>query len=139
MENAKPRSSWLGRNWIWALPLGCLTLLALFLASIAALVVFVFGFVTRSDVYQHALSEARSSPALVEALGEPVEPGWYVTGTINVTGASGNADSSFPIPGPKGSGTLYVSARKRAGVWSYDLMEVALDEGGGRIDLRAPP
>ncbi len=136
MRSSQLSSSWFSRNWKWAVPLGCLTGLALFIASIAALVLFVFGLVARSDVYQYALEHARSSPSVVEAMGEPVEPGWYVSGTINVTGASGNADIAIPISGPKGAGTLYVSARKLAGVWIYDVLEVALDAGGERIDLR---
>ena len=85
----------------------------------------------------HALEQARSSPAVVDALGTPIEPEWYLTGTINVTGASGNADIAIPISGPKGAGTLYASARKRAGLWNYDVLEVALDAGGERIDLRS--
>lgn len=137
MSHPTPQRSWFGRNWIWAVPLGCLTMIALLVAFIAGIVVLVFGFVKRSDVYAEALERARSSPAVVEALGEPIEPGWYVTGSINVTGASGNADIAIPISGPRGEGTLYASARKRAGVWSYDVLEVALEEGGERIDLRS--
>jgi hypothetical protein len=138
MQNPQPSSSWFGRNWMWAVPLGCLTAIALFIGSIAAIVVFVFGLIARSDVYQYALEQARSSPSVVEALGSPIEPGWYLSGTINVTGASGDADIAIPISGPKGAGTLYASAKKRAGVWNYDVLEVALDAGGERIDLRAP-
>ena len=137
MQNPQPSSSWFGRNWMWAVPLGCLTAIALFIASIAGVVFFVFGLISKSDVYQHALEQARSSPAVVDALGTPIEPGWYLTGTINVTGASGNADIAIPISGPKGAGTLYASARKRAGLWNYDVLEVALEAGGERIDLRS--
>jgi hypothetical protein len=136
MQNPQPSSSWLGRNWKWAVPLGCLTGIALFVACIAGIVLLVL-LIAKSDVYTYALAQARSSPLLVEALGEPIDPGWYVMGTINVTGASGNADIAIPISGPLGAATLYASARKRAGVWSYDVLEVALDAGGERIDLRA--
>jgi hypothetical protein len=111
---------------------------ALFIAFLAGIVLLVFGLIAKSDVYTYALAQARSSPSVVEALGEPIEPGWYVMGTINVSGASGNADIAIPVSGPNGSGTLYASARKRAGVWNYDVLEVALDAGGERIDLRAP-
>jgi hypothetical protein len=138
MQSPQPSSSWLGRNWKWAVPLGCLTGIALFIAILAGIVLLVFGLIAKSDVYTYALAQARSSPAVAEALGEPIEPGWYLMGTINVSGASGNADIAIPISGPSGAGTLYASARKRAGAWNYDVLEVALDAGGERINLRTP-
>jgi Cytochrome oxidase complex assembly protein 1 len=135
-QNQEQPSSWLGRNWKWLVPLGCLTSVVALFAFVAAIVLVVFGFMKSSDVYQHAVETSRSSQAVVEALGEPIEPGWYMTGTINVSGTSGKADISIPISGPKGTGTLYAVATKRAGAWNYEVLEVELATGGERIDLR---
>lgn len=128
--------SWLGRNWIWVVPLGCLTSLVAVVAGVAAIVVLVFGFMKTSDVYQHALQAATSHQAVIEALGEPIEPGWFVSGSINVAGSSGTADISIPIAGPKGHATIFAVARKSAGRWAYDVLEVEVEGRVERINLR---
>jgi Cytochrome oxidase complex assembly protein 1 len=130
-------SSWLGRNWKWVVPLGCLTSIVAFVAGIAAIVVLVFGFMKSSDVYQQALRAASSHQEVIEALGEPVAPGWYVSGSINVSGSSGTADISIPIAGPKGNGTIFAVAKKSAGRWSYDVLEVELEGREERVDLKS--
>jgi hypothetical protein len=72
----------------------------------------------------------------VAALGEPIESGWWITGSINVSGSSGNVDVAIPISGPKGSGTLYVVGTRSAGRWQYSTMEVELSGRPGRVDVR---
>jgi hypothetical protein len=136
MAQGNERSSWLHRNWKWLLPLGCLSTIVLFIAFAAGIVFLVFGLIARSDVYAHALERARSSSSVVEALGAPIEPGWYLTGSIHVNGPSGDANIAIPISGSRGAGTLYAIATKRAGAWEYEVLEVALASGGERIDLR---
>lgn len=129
------RPSWLGRNWKWAVPLGCLAFVLALVALVGAIVLLVFGLMKSSDVYRHALAEARASPAVVEALGEPIEPGWYLSGNLEVRGPSGEADIAIPISGPKGDGTIYVVATKEAGLWSYEVLEVEVAATGERIEL----
>jgi hypothetical protein len=128
--------SWFGRNWKWVVPVGCFSVIAAFVAFLAGIFLVVFGFLRSSDVYQYALARASSNDAVVEALGEPVEPGWYLTGSIEVQGASGQADVSIPIAGPRGKGTIFVSARKTAGRWDYQVLEVEIEGREERIDLR---
>jgi Cytochrome oxidase complex assembly protein 1 len=129
-------SSWLGRNWKWVVPVGCLTSIVAVVAGIAGIVVLVFGFMKTSDVYQQALQRASSHEVVIEALGEPVEAGWYVAGSINVEGSSGTADISIPIAGPKGNATIFAVARKSAGRWTYDVLEVEVQGRTERIDLK---
>ncbi len=132
----EPPSSWLGRNWKWVVPLGCLTSVVALVAFAAGIILVVFGFMKSSDVYKQAVEKCRSSQEVVEALGEPIETGWYLVGNIQVDGASGKADITIPISGSKGTGTIYAIATKRAGTWSYEVLEVELAAGGERIDLR---
>jgi hypothetical protein len=40
-----------------------------------------------------------------------------------------------PISGPKGQGKIYVTAHKSAGIWSYSVMEAALEGNDQRINL----
>ena len=125
-----------GRSWIKWVAGGCGCLLVLGVLAAVAIVFGVFGVIKSSNVYEEALARARSHPAATAALGEPIETGWYLTGSVETSGPGGEASLSVPLEGPRGEGTLYVEATKRAGAWSYELLELAV-EGGERIDLLA--
>ncbi len=134
----KKSGSWLSRNWKWVVPLGCLGAVAVFAAFTVSIVFLVFGVMKSSDVYKDAVAQASPHALVVEALGEPVEPGWYLSGTINVNGSSGDADIAIPISGPRGSGQIYAVATKSAGRWEYEILEVEIDGQPERIDLLSP-
>lgn len=140
MRPAQPQTSWWSRNWKWAVPVGCLVLLLPLLALtgfVGAILAIVFGTIKSTDVYEEALARARSSPAAIEALGQPIEDGWLMGGNIQVNGPSGSADISIPLEGPKGEGDLYVVASKSAGRWEYQTLELEVDGREDRIDLLA--
>ncbi len=128
-------TSWWSRNWKWFVPAGCLTLILLFVAFIAAMVMLVFGSMKQADVYKQAVARAQSDPAVLQKLGSPIETGMFLSGNINVNGPSGEAKIAIPIHGPKGAGTIYVEATKSAGKWTYSLMQVAVEGEDTRIDL----
>ena len=131
----QPRPSWWSRNWKWFVPTGCLTVILLTLAFFAAIFFFVFSVLKSTDVYKTALATAKSNPAVIEALGEPIEEGWLMSGKTNVEGTSGEADIGIPISGPKGKATIYAVATKSAGRWNYTTLEVAVEGRQDRIDL----
>jgi hypothetical protein len=136
----QPQASWWSRNWKWAAPVGCLVLLLPLLALtgfVGAILAIVFGSIKSTDVYEEALARTRSNPAAIEALGQPIEDGWLMSGQINVSGPSGSADISIPVHGPKGEGDLYVVASKSAGRWEYRTLELEVDGREDRIDLLA--
>lgn len=114
--------------------LGCTAAIVAVLVFVLGIVAFVFGTIRRSGAYQLAVSQVRESAAVREALGQPVEEGWWVTGSVNVTGPSGKASLSFPVSGPRGEATVYVDAVKQAGEWDLRLLEVSLAKGA-RVDL----
>jgi len=95
----------------------------------------MFSLLQHNDAYRVALARARGSPGVVHELGEPIEAGWWISGSINVTGPSGSADFETPLHGPSGRGTLYVTAEKRAGRWQYKVLEVAVEGKSDRINL----
>ncbi len=78
----------------------------------------VFSAMKTSDVYREALTQAKASDAVVEALGSPIKDGLFVSGSTNVNGASGEANLAMPSSGPKGKGTFYVAATKSIGIWN---------------------
>ena len=117
--NQQPRSNWFGRNWLWAVPVGCLTPVVACGGFIALILTVVFGAIKSSDPYQQSLARVTADRRVVTALGTPVEPALIVLGNININGSSGNADISYGVSGPKGFGTVYVVATKAAGVWTW--------------------
>jgi hypothetical protein len=138
MTPAQPQRSWWSRNWKWVVPVGCLVLVLPLLALagfIGGILAIVFGSIKSTDVCQQALALAKSNPAVIEALGEPVEDGWLMSGNINTSGPSGSADISIPLHGPKGKGTLYAVATKSAGRWEYGTLEVEVQGRDDRINL----
>lgn len=126
---------WWGRNWKWALPVGCLTPLLVVAGCVTAVIVMVPRIIRSSEPYRHAVSEARMSEAVRELLGEPIEEAALPGGNINVSGSAGDADLSVPLTGPKGSATLYVVAKRTAGEWEYATLRVKPDGDGETIDL----
>ncbi len=118
---------------------GCCSCLVILLIAMVALpvggIAALFTGLRSSDVYQVALERAQSDPTVVEALGEPIEPGILFSGSINFSGSSGEADYSVPLRGPRGRATLYVIGQKRAGEWTFELMEVEIQDTGERVDL----
>src|SRR6202795_5032575 len=117
------RKSWFGRYWIWLLA-ALLLCGALFVFGIFSLII---GAMRSSDVAKEAFARAQSNALVGQRLGTPISEGWFVGGSINVTPASGDADLSVPISGPKGKGTVYVTAQKTAGTWAYSVMQAAIE------------
>jgi hypothetical protein len=127
------RKSWLGRYWIWLL-VAVLLCGGLFVLGIFSLII---GAMRGSDVAKEAVARAQSNALVAQRLGAPISEGWFVSGSINVSTGSGDADLTVPISGPKGKGTVYVKALKTAGRWDYSLMQAAIEGSGQRIDLLA--
>ena len=131
-----PRGWW-SRHWIWAVPLGCLGIILVPVGCIAGLALFAFNAVQGSEPYTHALSTARDSDAIRQALGEPIEAGWMSSASIDLNDRSGSARLSIPLHGPGGSAILLVVAERRNGTWVYETLSVEVDATGERIDLLA--
>ena len=136
--NPPENKGWFGRNWKWFIPVGCLSVVLIAVAFVGAVAYFIIGSVKSSDLYQEAMIKTRSNAAVVREMGEPIETGWLVSGSINVNGNSGNADLKIPISGPKKSGALYAMAVKKQGKWDFSSLEVEIEGEGKRINLLTP-
>jgi hypothetical protein len=133
--NEQPRRSWWGRNWFWVVPVGCLLPVVLCGGLVALIVAAVFGAIKSSVPYTESLATVKQDAQVQQLLGDPIEPGFFVTGSINVSGDSGDADIAYSVSGPKGSGTVYVVAEKTAGEWDFKTLALESAETGDRIDL----
>jgi len=131
--------SWFSRNWKWFIPtliLGLVLLLALF---VGGLLTFVFGLLKSSEPYQHAVAVASSNPDVVRELGAPIVPSWYLSGNINVSGNSGDADLAIPLNGSRHRGTVYVVAKKTDGAWTYTKLRMLVEGQESPIELLQTP
>ncbi|MEL1266290.1 cytochrome c oxidase assembly factor Coa1 family protein [Pseudoxanthomonas putridarboris] len=132
---------WWRRNWKWCVPVLATLTLALLATFVVAVLAMIFGAMRSSEPYRHALALAQDDPAVVAALGEPIQAGWFVQGNFSSNGSGGHAELAIPLDGAKADGTLHVVAKKSAGAWRYETVAVNV-EGGGRIVLEtggAPP
>ncbi len=123
---------------IW-ITCGVITAVLLFISLCAAFIVGIiglaFGAMRSSTPYQEALFAAQTDTAVIEALGEPIEAGWLMSGSIETSGSSGTASFSIPVSGSKGEGTLYVEAQRTGGRWHYDQLYLEVDGQSGLIPL----
>jgi hypothetical protein len=129
------KKSWLEQNPYWKIPLGCLTLIFLIALFVVVLMTVITTSFRNSDVYKQALTQAASNPQVRELIGEPVKPAWLISGQLNVSGSTGNANLSIPISGPQGKGTIRAVANKTVGVWRFTYLQVSVDGQPTSIDL----
>jgi len=80
------------------------------LAALPVLFVSIFALGIRwTDAYACSITEAKRSPALIAAIGEPVEPGFFAWSfAYRQEGSTTDAAYSTNVSGPKGAGTLRV-------------------------------
>ncbi len=118
---------------------GCLTTLGivvLTLAFVAGIGFFILNTFKSSPVYTAAMQAARADSRVTQALGTPIDSGWFITGSIQEQGISGDANLVIPISGPRGSGTLYAAAREGNGRWQFYTLAVRIDGQNELIQLQ---
>lgn len=109
--------------------------LAIFGGLMGLLLVVVFVIIGNSDVCKMAFAKAESNPVVRQRLGEPIKRGFFISGSIQVSGPSGHADVAVPVSGPRGKATVYAVAQKSAGLWKFETLEIEFDDTTSRVDL----
>ena len=94
----------------------------------------VFKVIKLSVPYRYAVQVATNDARVQAILGAPVKPGWTVGGTVSARRSSGSARLSIPLQGSAQKGKVYVIAKKLAGAWSYQKLELNLANGES-VDL----
>jgi hypothetical protein len=97
----------------------------------------IFAVLSDSDISKLAFTTAQTDTVVQQRLGTPLKRGFFTSGSIETSGPSGRADIAIPISGPKSKGTLYAVARKSAGFWKFDTLQIAFDGDPKRVDLLA--
>ncbi|MBI1337337.1 MAG: hypothetical protein GC164_10295 [Phycisphaera sp.] len=133
------KKNWWRRNGFWVVPTAILVPVAGCVGFVWLLLSLIFGIIKSSDAYTHSLAAAQADARVQQAIGSPIHAGMFVTGNINVNGSSGNADISYTVTGPNGQGTLYVTAYKAVGQWTFTSLVFMDSKTGQRIDLLTSP
>jgi len=134
-----PPARWRQRHRQWFLFAVAVAVVLVFGGLVALLLHVIVGSIKSSDAYVGALGRVRSAPAVAAALGTPLEEGYFVRGTIHVSGPTGLAELAIPVAGPKGRAMIYVEATRRQGEWHFDHLIVAVERTRERIDLAPGP
>jgi hypothetical protein len=92
-----------------------------------------------SEYYRAAMARVNADPRVTDALGSPVEAGWYVLGSLETAGEAGTAELRIPLQGPKGRGTARLTAEKLLGPWSIRELAVTVAATGDWIPIVMPP
>jgi cytochrome oxidase complex assembly protein 1 len=129
------KKSWLERRPLWKIPLGFLTLLLLIGVFGSVVMTIITTSFHNSEAYKQAVAKASENSQVREAIGEPIHPAWLVSGQLNVTGSTGNANLLIPISGPRGRGSIRAVATKSRNVWRFTDLQVNIKGRSESIDL----
>lgn len=128
--------------------LGCATTALIVLCGVGFagfVLAMVFGVTFRmSGSYRQALAAAQSDPAVIEALGVPVEASFgVINGSLSCSSGACHADYTIPIHGSKKSGRLRVTSYSQGatfgndGTWTLSAWVVV--DGGAALTLATAP
>lgn len=121
------QKSWFDRNWKWFIPLLLFVVFVVFTIFIGLMTLGVFQVMKSSDIYQMALHEVQTHEDANRVLGEPIEPGWFLSGNINMSDDDGEAQLSIPVHGTKQAGTVQLEAVKKDGKWMFNSLLLDVD------------
>ena len=110
----------------------------LVLVAIPGVVGMFFGvsyILKNSDAYQGAASRIAASTEVTAYTGTPITTG-LPTGSIVISGPSGQAALEFTVSGPKAEGTVYVRATLDLGQWRYDRIVFEHTASKTRVELK---
>lgn len=81
----------------------------------------------KGEAYDLSLAEIQKSEDVIALIGEPIKPGYFVTGSVSTSGPDGQASLQYSISGPNGKATAIAYAYKELGEWELHQV-VVLDK-----------
>jgi hypothetical protein len=92
-----------------------------------------------SGVYAAMLAIVSHDPEVLAELGSPVEPGWFISHSTQISNAGGPAVISIPVSGPWRAGTVHAVAARAGGEWTFSTLSVTVEGNSTPIDLLRSP
>lgn len=114
--------AWKNRTWLVVFPL--------FFTLI--------GNMLKGEAFEQSMTAISQHADVVDMIGEPIEAGYFVTGSIRTSGSNGEAYLQYSLSGPKGEAEAYVQAYKDMDVWVLHNVIVHWPESDTRIQVVAP-
>ena len=102
-------------------------------------ILFVSKIMKSSGAYKDAFAAVQADRSVMERFGSPIEEGFFVSGNVNTSGSTGQANISFPISGPDASGNVFCEATKAHGEWRFNYLVVKIKDSDERIVLVGEP
>jgi hypothetical protein len=133
------KRNWWDRNWKWFLPLVIIAPALCCGGGVASLVFGLASAMKSAPPYVASLEQVQGDTRVQAALGTPITAGSFVSGNLSTNNNSGTADFSYQVSGPNGSATVTFDAQQTNSVWTFNQLDVVIDDTGERIDLVNPP
>jgi len=112
-----------------------------FIVGVSVFVLGLFASIEKSfrssTAYSMALNRAQESPCVAKTLGEPLVAKGFISGNLNSSSETGEADLDIPVHRSKASGNLHVEAKKTSGSWAINSL--TLEHSEGQIHLAPVP
>ncbi|MBB6442996.1 cytochrome c oxidase assembly factor Coa1 family protein [Phycisphaera mikurensis] len=96
----------------------------------AAVSFWVVSAVKSHPAYAAALAAVRAEPAVIAALGTPLEAGFWAQGGGDE--AAGRFEAMFSVSGPRGDAGVRLLARADGPAWELVFLDVGANLPGGR-------
>jgi hypothetical protein len=116
--------TWLRRNWPWFMPAMALAMMGLCCTGASLGFLDIFGRVRGTAVYQMAMEQVVSDQRVIAQLGQPIEPAWLLSGQVETSDGSGDAQVLFNISGPGGNASVRLEATMVSDQWTIDFLHV---------------
>lgn len=86
------------------------------------------AFLKNNDAYERGLATTLADPVLEDALGAPLEEGWFINGTVEGDGMTTHGVWLVRIRGTEETGTLRIAGVKSSGLWRVVQLSVEADD-----------
>jgi hypothetical protein len=126
---ARPSIPWYKRGWIWLASAIALLFGMIVIAFIASALFFAFEVIKSTPAYQSGIAHVTSHPEVIAALGEPIEDGTFVNGSITTSAGQEHCDFSVMLHGPTGRGEAHIVGTVTNGKWTFSTLDLKLPDG----------
>ncbi|EAR08306.1 hypothetical protein MED297_09206 [Reinekea sp. MED297] len=87
----------------------------------------------KGEPYELSLQYIKENTQVAEMIGQSIEPGWPVLGSITNSGTAGHSDIYYAIRGDVSKATVHVKASKHLNEWQLDEVIVTPTDGQAMV------
>jgi cytochrome oxidase complex assembly protein 1 len=98
----------------------------------------LIGSMLKGEAFDQSMVSISQNSEVIEIIGEPIEAGYFVMGSIQTSGAKGEASLQYSISGPNGAADVYVQAYKEMEAWSLYNVIVHIPELDKKVQVVTP-